>query len=758
MRRPASTPPPASYVRKLRGADGGKGPYRKLQEQPVARALKLDDTAATPSLKRGKSVGAKVVQWGVAAFGQRMLVAAMRIALVASLFLLSVYLSREVVTKPRIGTYSSISSKQIAMKYEAPTCGFNVSGTDVTFASGGSYEANPTGGYGGISQYLVLSNSRGGTDLKEVLSSIEADVYRIELIGAGREGSETRTLGVGRRGRAVYYQMQSYIMFLMPPFLLRAFTMGVLWPSLARILVNVQEDSCTQELMNGERAHMAAAAVTSQIMDAMDRDGGRVGYRHVTNGTEEWHGDPVDWQLIECLTYDEEPEGVASVRVSQLEWITCEQGGPNWSKPTIGFFALDAVLSAMFVLFVFVALRAPFLHFADEVADNELRDFHRDLDDGLFPKGTPQASMARAVFSQFAGEEDEDDDKGVNDLIRRPLMLVDFVVSDPVNCMFVGPVPLNYTYNDDRKWVPSKWSPFGDALASAFLHWLLITSVGMPLVLLAVLLGCKPVDEYEYAAAQCTERPAAMHILYFLWLKDLFGFLYCATHYLQLDGRRAAGAGACGALRAGVGMVTDLVTVPCRCIALALTGLTAFGSLAYVFNVVSWMVLTILLKPALAITVITLLAVPCAYVFFSFMTLLKMKDAILGSDQVKDTRAKLKRYGLRTQDILMTVFTGLMLIITLLCWVVLGFALFTNSLNNPASIVPALGMLGGAVQSGSKDVGAFQKKVQQQESQVTDRFTHNEDPNLARDAQEPAAVGETEEVEEVDAPAGEENV
>ena len=94
----------------------------------------------------------------------------------------------------------------------------------------------------------------------------------------------------------------------------------------------------------------------------------------------------------------------------------------------------------------------------------------------------------------------------------------------------------------------------------------------------------------------------------------------------------------------------------------------------------------------------------------------------------------------------------------LLCWVVLGFALFTNSLNNPASIVPALGMLGGAVQSGSKDVGAFQKKVQQQESQVTDRFTHNEDPNLARDAQEPAAVGETEEVEEVDAPAGEENV
>eukprot|EP00962_Isochrysis_galbana_P008612 scaffold2398_cov139-Isochrysis_galbana.AAC.2 len=45
----------------------------------------------------------------------------------------------------------------------------------------------------------------------------------------------------GRRGRSVYYEMQSSIMFLMPPFLLRAFTLGVLWPSLGRLLlVNVQ--------------------------------------------------------------------------------------------------------------------------------------------------------------------------------------------------------------------------------------------------------------------------------------------------------------------------------------------------------------------------------------------------------------------------------------------------------------------------------------------------------------------------------------
>jgi hypothetical protein len=55
---------------------------------------------------------------------------------------------------------------------------------------------------------------------------------------------------------------------------------------------------------------------------------------------------------------------------------------------------------------------------------------------------------------------------------------------------------------------------------------------------------------------------------------------------------------------------------------------------AYCFNVVAWMVLTILLKPSLAITAITLLAVPCAYAFFSFLALKKMKEAVLGSAEV----------------------------------------------------------------------------------------------------------------------------
>ena len=522
--------------------------------------------------------------------------------------------------------------------------------------------------------------------------------------------------------------MQSQIMFLMPPFLLRAFTMGVLWPSLGRILVNVQADNCTQDLVAGPLAHTAAAAVTAQIMDAMDRDNGKIGYRTMTNATA-WHGDPIDWEIFECLTYDEEPDSDPSVRVSKLEWVTCKEGPPSWSKPTVGFFVLDAVLSSMFVLFIFVALRAPFVYFTDEIADNEIKEFREDLDDGVFPKGTPQHRAAKSIFSQFEGEISaqaaHDDD--VNDLLGRPLMLIDFIVSDPVNCMFVGPVPLNYTYNDDREWVPSKWSPFGDALVPAFIHWGVITSVGMPLVLLAVLLGCKPMDEYEYAVATCSERPVSLYILYFLWAKDAFGFLYCVTHYLQLDGK-----GEGNAMTRVMRALFSVITVPSRHIALTLAGLTAFFSLAYIFNIVAWMVLTILLKPSLAITAITLLAVPVAYAFFATMALMKMKEAVVGSDQVKDTRATLKKYGLRTQDIIMTIITGLMLIITLVCWVVLGFALFTDSLDNPASIVPALGMLGGAAQGGAKDVTSFQKKIGKGESAVTGNFTHTEPESSTR--------------------------
>ena len=67
------------------------------------------------------------------------------------------------------------TSKQIAMRYESPHCGFNESGFDVgAFESGEKFETNGVGGYGGIGQYLILTNSRGETDLEDTLKSLKA--------------------------------------------------------------------------------------------------------------------------------------------------------------------------------------------------------------------------------------------------------------------------------------------------------------------------------------------------------------------------------------------------------------------------------------------------------------------------------------------------------------------------------------------------------------------------------------------------------
>eukprot|EP00967_Tisochrysis_lutea_P102627 scaffold154619_cov32-Tisochrysis_lutea.AAC.6 len=60
------------------------------------------------------------------------------------------------------------------------------------------------------------------------------------------------------------------------------------------------------------------------------------------------------------------------------------------------------------------------------------------------------------------------------------------------------------------------------------------------------------------------------------------------------------------------------------------------------------MVLTILLKPSIAITAITLLAVPVAYAFFSFMALQKMQQAILGSKEVRLERACIAPHRLQS--------------------------------------------------------------------------------------------------------------
>ena len=50
-----------------------------------------------------------------------MLVAAMRISLVAFLFLMSIYMSHEIVTMPRLGTYSTISRSMLPPPTHPPT-------------------------------------------------------------------------------------------------------------------------------------------------------------------------------------------------------------------------------------------------------------------------------------------------------------------------------------------------------------------------------------------------------------------------------------------------------------------------------------------------------------------------------------------------------------------------------------------------------------------------------------------------------------
>jgi hypothetical protein len=89
-----------------------------------------------------------------------------------------------------------------------------------------------------------------------------------------------------------------------------------------------------------------------------------------------------------------------------------------------------------------------------------------------------------------------------------------------------------------------------------------------------------PQDEYEYASTACENRRFSMYILYFLWAKDAFGFLYCATHYLQLDGPRkspppavtAMGA-LCNGLAALFYLLVACITVPVRKVSPAIISL-----------------------------------------------------------------------------------------------------------------------------------------------------------------------------------------
>lgn len=126
-------------------------------------------------------------------------------------------------------------------------------------------------------------------------------------------------------------------------------------------------------------------------------------------------------------------------------------------------------------------------------------------------------------------------------------------------------------------------------LPRSALHPVLVVGQGLlrlPLVFIHTLTGL----HLHFSTPQ-------LYILYWLWAKDFFGFLYCATHYAQLDSKdknqtdpSSILSRVWGAFAGGLMMMTSLVTIPARVIAQTMVVLTAVMSSAYVFNLISWMV------------------------------------------------------------------------------------------------------------------------------------------------------------------------
>jgi hypothetical protein len=134
-------------------------------------------------------------------------------------------------------------------------------------------------------------------------------------------------------------------------------------------------------------------------------------------------------------------------------------------------------------------------------------------------------------------------------------------------------------------------------------------------------------------------------------------------------------------------------------------------SAMYCFNIIAWLVLSCILKPARAIAFLCLLAGPGMYVVLGAAGLFKAQQMIVGSQEKKKAAQKLKELNLRTQDIIAIVISGLVLLVMFAAFILLGFLLFTSSLDSPASIGPALGMLGGGVQQAQKTSAKAQSQV-----------------------------------------------
>jgi len=157
----------------------------------------------------------------------------------------------------------------------------------------------------------------------------------------------------------------------------------------------------------------------------------------------------------------------------------------------------------------------------------------------------------------------------------------------------------------------------------------------------------------------------------------------------------------------GMSVVTSVVRLPAKLLLIV----TWVVSAMYCFNIIAWLVLSCILKPARAIAFLCLLAGPGMYVVLGAAGLFKAQQMIVGSQEKKKAAQKLKELNLRTQDIIAIVISGLVLLVMFAAFILLGFLLFTSSLDSPASIGPALGMLGGGVQQAQKTSSKAQSQV-----------------------------------------------
>lgn len=648
---------------------------------------------------------------------------------------MSMLASYTICVSANLPTFSSQAIKQLQVAYNAPNCtAFNTSSPN----------------------YLDVRTIKDSVDINAGLRNFRHDIYRFEFVDPVLDE------------RHHYYVLPNKITLLMPPFLMRAFTMAALWPSLGRIIISPDEHNCTQDFFfNGPEASFVGTVNTIAdegldieaplIAKRVDIDlEGRCDIPDFTGFSgkaclkEVWHGDLIDWAIFSCHQDD-----VGEIALSKFEWLTCTSHPARWSKAEQGFFLMDAVLTIMFVSFVVNAVRKPAMFFIDEVADNELDAFQADIakvdavQESKAQDYRRRPTMLMWDVQQISKElvatfDDEDITQAPSqksDLALRPLMLIDFIVSDPVRCMLVGPGPLSFVprHSDQEGWeeeprVRGKCGWLGDGIVSAIIHFALIMVSGLPLMLFAIMLGCDSYDEYQLDhKAECIPRQSTRNVLMFLAFKDLVGCLYCISHYTRMERSKFDQQGN------KISTSTQTLCVMIRRCAFVAVGLCYMVSIGYILNVFSWLILSVLLKPAQAVTLLCCIASPILFVVLGAQRAGALREKVLNSQEFrncKEQHKKLEEMGLTMKDIIILLIQGLLLIVTLVAWAVLGFLLFTSALDNPASVVPALSLLGGSAKSASGKLKQDQSKVNALSGQIGSQIHVDPEAAASRDIDE----------------------